>query len=578
MPEIKQLIQIKTLPGIRRDGTLLDGDNYSDGEWVRFQRGKPRKIGGYRLISDQLRGPVRNVHVWSKSQLNNIYAFSGHTIEMVQVDQNGGGSTIYDRTPGTFTGDDQLLWTTDTLFDAAAGSNKSLMLALPTKTLINIDDTTEYSLYVGDTNTTGSFTAVSDGNGVAAGGVFVTAPYAILYGKDGKVTWSNQNEPQNYTTGDAGTARVTGAKIVKGLPMRSGSGPGGIMWSLDSVVRMDYTGGQTVFKFTTLSPSSSILSQNSVVEYDGMYYWVGIDRFLVTDGSSVKEVPNNMNLNWFFDGLNHTHRQKVWGTKIPRYGEIWWFYPRGEATECSHAVVLNVREQTWYDVELARSAGYYSQVYTYPVWAGGYTAGNKLSLTMTVSSGTFAVGDNIIGTTSGASANIYFISGTNYRVTLNSDAQFIVGEGVSNVSQLGTAAPTVVTNLYELYSHEKGRNAVNGDLETAILSSFTTSDFGLPTGGFAQGDQQGVNRWTRIVRIEPDFNLTGSLNIEVLGREWAQEEDTVDGPYTVTSETARVDMRVQRRHVRLKFTNDSINGWYEMGRVILHTEPGDVRS
>lgn len=38
-------------PGVRRDGTELDSPFYLDGQWVRWQRGKPRKMGGYSSMS-----------------------------------------------------------------------------------------------------------------------------------------------------------------------------------------------------------------------------------------------------------------------------------------------------------------------------------------------------------------------------------------------------------------------------------------------------------------------------------------------------------------------------------------------
>jgi hypothetical protein len=37
-------------------------------------------------------------------------------------------------------------------------------------------------------------------------------------------------------------------------------------------------------------------------------------------------------------------------------------------------------------------------------------------------------------------------------------------------------------------------------------------------------------------------------------------------------------MREQRRMIRLRFNSNEVDGFYEMGRVILHTEPGDIRS
>jgi len=80
-----------------------------------------------------------------------------------------------------------------------------------------------------------------------------------------------------------------------------------------------------------------------------------------------------MNLNYFFDGLNQQQRQKIFGFKVPRFGEIWWCYPRGNATECSHAIIYNVREQTWYDTELpneGRTSATYSNLFVAPIAAG----------------------------------------------------------------------------------------------------------------------------------------------------------------------------------------------------------------
>ena len=46
-----KVFAIDTLPGIQRDGTYFDKNFYTNGRWVRFQRGRPRKILGYRAIT-----------------------------------------------------------------------------------------------------------------------------------------------------------------------------------------------------------------------------------------------------------------------------------------------------------------------------------------------------------------------------------------------------------------------------------------------------------------------------------------------------------------------------------------------
>ena len=59
----KKVFGLDTQPGVQRDGTVLDKNYYSDGKWVRFQRGRPRKIAGYREIVNTLAGPSRGIYL-----------------------------------------------------------------------------------------------------------------------------------------------------------------------------------------------------------------------------------------------------------------------------------------------------------------------------------------------------------------------------------------------------------------------------------------------------------------------------------------------------------------------------------
>lgn len=578
MPEIKQVFQITSLPGIKRDGTNLDGDNFVDGQWVRFNRGRPKKMGGYQEIPSNIPGPVRALRVWSRGDLTAIITASRFGIMQSNVDKNGGAGTVYNRTP---TGLPLLdgCWTIETMYDDAAGSQGTIFLAHRNNALTNIDEATPCPVYFGLASDTAAFTPIPGLS--VSGGVVSIPPYLVYYGSDGLVGWSDANQPQNLTTGDAGFDRVTGAKVVKGLPFRTGSGPAALLWSLDSVIRMDYVGGNAIFNFSTISAQSSILSQNSVIEYDGDYFWIGIDRFMVYSGGKVQELPNLMNKNWFFDNLNFDQRQKVWATKVPRFGEVIWFFPFGDATECNKAIVFNTIEKTWYDFELSRTAGYYSQVFPYPVWSGN-SSQKRVQLKLTSVTGVFAVGDNVVGLTTGISGVVSrVIDASTLLVKPLSDVPFEQlpsEETLRNNTQSGSGRIVQVLPISSSYIHEKGLNAVSTETESAINAYFETSDFGYPTGGAQQNNIQGLNRWTRLIRVEPDFLQSGDMTVEVVGREFAQSPDTESTLFTFGPTTGKIDMREQRRQIRLRFTSNVLNGNFEMGRVILHTEPGDVRS
>lgn len=577
MAEIQQLFQVTTLPGIKRDGTNLDGDNYTDGQWCRFMRGRPKKMGGFQELSSLLPGIVRSLLVWSRGSFNAVIAASESAITQSNIDANGGAGTVYDRTPVGFTTLDGC-WTMDSMYDDASGTQNSIILAHRNNALGDIDELTPYPVYYGVANTTDKFVPIAGLS--VAGGIVCIPPYLVYYGADGLVGWSDANQPQTLSGGDAGFDRVTGMKVVKGLPFRSGSGPAALLWSLDSVIRMDYVGGNEIFRFTTMSAQSSILAQNSVIEYDGDYFWIGIDRFMVFSGGKVQELPNQMSKNWFFDNLNFEQRQKIWATKIPRFGEIIWFFPFGDATECNKAVVYNVNEKTWYDFELSRTAGYYSQVFNHPVWSGEPSEA-LTKITLTSVTGSFLVGDVITGNSSSHAALVTTVESPGVLIVKSVTGEgvaFSSGENVTNNSRAGSGTASSVININVAYVHEKGYNNVTVNAEKAISSYFVTSDFGYPTGGARQNDIQGVNRWTRLVRVEPDFIQSGEMTVEVIGREFAQQADTTSQPITFLPDTGKIDVREQCRQIRLRFASNVINGNFEMGRVILHTEPGDVRS
>ena len=580
MAEIKQVSQITSLPGVKRDGTNLDGDNYVDAQWCRFvrQEGRPKKMGGYQEVGSAIPGPIRTLTVWTRGDFAGLITGSQSGITQANIDANGGSGTTYDRTPSGWTTQEGT-WTMDTMYDAAVGSASTIIIAHRNNAITSIDEATNCQVYFGLASNTAAFQPITGLS--VSGGICCIAPYLVYYGNDGLVGWTDINQPQTLTGGDAGTARVTGAKVVKALPYRAGSGAAAILWSLDSVIKMEYVGGNAIFRFSTLSAQSSIASQNSVIEYDGDYFWVGVDRFMVMSGGKVQELPNLMSKNFFFDNLNFDQRQKIWATKIPRFNEIIWFYPTGTNTECNRAVVFNVLTKTWYDFELSRSGGYNSQVFHYPVW-GGDSSQKLVRITLSGVTGSFQEGDSVVGVNTNVPAIVSKVESSTSLLVKPAGAYredfVVVGETLNNNSRSGSGATVTAVPIHSAYIHEKGLNAVTNDAETAIPSWFETSDFGYPTGGAQQNNIQGINRWTRLIRVEPDFVMNGNMTCEVIGREFAQQPNTASSPFTFGVETGKIDMREQRRQIHLRFESNEINGNYEMGRVILHTEPGDIRS
>ena len=729
-----KVFALDTKPGVQRDGTLFDKTFYNDGRWVRFQRGRPRKVLGYRVISDQLSGPSRGI--WVNAQNNFTSIFSGYSdgLQVLTIDENGVGSGIANFSLSNFTASPLNLWQFDGFYSVAGGVNN--LLAHPGQNLAAIDEDNNTPVLIGDitgtsmsqigvftstatsNNTTTITLAAADvrigagqtvtGTGVPAnttvvsvssttvilsnattvlgsqtytfnnnvsvsGGVVSLHPYVFVYGNAGLIKNCSAGDPDDWVSADANETNVATGKIVQGLPVRGGSNaPSGLFWSVDSLIRVSYIGGTGTpaqyWRYDIISSQTSILSSQCVIEYDGIYYWIGTDRFLLYNGT-VKEVPNDMNQNYFFDNLNYSQRQKVWATKVPRYGEIWWFYPRGDATECTDAIIYNVREQTWYDageaVGARRSAGYFSQVFAYPVAASTETLPEEVVFTDTfnevtgseflyldtyntqVAIGQVIAGSNIPTGTSvvaitssniktlgsitpgsgytdgvytgvpltggsglGAEATVSVVSGAVATVSITaSGAGYEVGDALSaddadlgggggsgfsipvatlyaqaiemSDAATGTGAVSLTFSLppdrIAVYQHEIGVDAIDGQNVSAIESYFETNDLGWVSGGPSQPGMEGANRWLRVERVEPDFLLDGEMELIVTGRPYAQSQDAPSDPYVFDGNTNKIDMKEQRRELRLKFRSNVVGGNYQTGRIIISADIGDVR-
>jgi len=64
----------------------------------------------------------------------------------------------------------------------------------------------------------------------------------------------------------------------------------------------------------------------------------------------------------------------------------------------------------------------------------------------------------------------------------------------------------------------------------------------------------------------------------VTGKGYADDSDITSNPYNFDPTTLKVDMREQRREMRLRFTSNTTGGNYFMGKVLLSLDVGDSRS
>jgi len=662
-----KVVALQIKPGIQRDGTQFNSPCYVDGQWVRFQSGLPRKMGGYKGIFLDAAGISRGMIMSASNGLNYIVSgYSGGLQQWVTAATDGVGTGPVNFTLNSFSANANNLWQMDIGYDSTGGGS-NMLIAHPGQNLTDITSTVNtrplFGQFTGTTlnpvgvftasgtitsssnqmtfattilgvgpgvsvsgtgipagttvvsaivtggvytvtlsanaTSSGTYTFTFDNNISVSGGVVMLYPYLFAYGNNGLIQNCAAGDFNNWTQGDANANNVSSTKVVKGLPLRGGTtSPAGLFWTLDSVVRVTYA-PQSVgsvnyyWRYDLITQQSSIMSSQCVIEYDGIFYWAGVDRFLMYNGV-VQEIPNSQNQNWFFDNLNYQQRQKVWVSKIPRWGEIWFFYPRGSATECTDAVVYNVREKVWYDAgqspAATRSAGAFSEVFRFPVWGGNVSQGYQItSVTINASGTGYAVNDTI--TVSGGAGNppaaliVTSVSGSSVTglsiINGGSYPNPLVGitSTIARAPSGGTGLTITATmsQFYTLWQHETGTDQIYTDQVNAINSYFETPSLGTYAGLVGSQQQPGDNMWTRCERIEPDFVQSGQMSVIVTGKGYADDTDITSDPYYFDPTTLKVDMREQRREMRLRFQSNTLGGNYYMGRVILSLDTGDVR-
>jgi len=135
----------------------------------------------------------------------------------------------------------------------------------------------------------------------------------------------------------------------------------------------------------------------------------------------------------------------------------------------------------------------------------------------------------------------------------------------------------IPAGLIQIFQHEIGTDEIDGQNVRAIRSFFETNDLSWLQGGPSQPTPEGINKWVRLERVEPDFLLDGPMELYITGRPFAQSEDSTTGPYIFDGNTGKIDMKEQRREIRLKFVSDAAGGNYQLGKVVLNADFGDVR-
>ena len=338
------------------------------------------------------------------------------------------------------------------------------------------------------------------------------------------IRFSEDESINKYTpqaTNTAGTQRLQdGTKIMGGLVAKENI----LIWTDNALYTMKFVGAPFTFGFEQVGTNCGLIGKNAAIEIDGVAYWMGNNGFFSFDGT-VNSLPCSVE-DFIYDDCDTTKGQQINAGINNLFTEVVWWYPTQGSDFNNRYVVYNYGQNNaqlpmgnWYtgtNTNSIRTTWIDSLVYPKP-YATAYNSSNT---------GSFPT---IIGETG-------------------------LGQSV-------------------LFEHETGTDQVNPDGSVTALTSFIQSfSFSL------QPDQSEV--FLAMRRFLPNFKvLTGNNQVTLSIKDFPSEDDiqTTLSPFTITSNTLKVDTRARGRYANIKIENTGVGESWRFGTFQVDIQPDGRR-
>ena len=338
------------------------------------------------------------------------------------------------------------------------------------------------------------------------------------------IRFSEQENINSYTitaVNTAGSQRLQdGTKIMGALVAKENI----LVWTDNALYTMKFVGAPFTFGFEQVGTNCGLIGKNAAIEIDGVAYWMGNNGFFSFDGT-VNTLPCSVE-DYIYDDIDTTKGQQVNAGINNLFTEVVWWYPTAGSEFNNRYVVYNYGQSNgqlpmgnWYtgtNTNSIRTTWIDSLVYPRP-YATAFNSSNT---------GTFPV--------------------------------------VQGQTGLGQSV---------LFEHESGTDQVNPDGSVTALTSFIQSfSFSL------QKDQSEV--FLAMRRFLPNFKvLTGNNQITLSIKDFPSEDDieTALSPFTITSDTLKVDTRARGRYANIKIENTGVGESWRFGTFQVDLQPDGRR-
>lgn len=173
--------------------------------------------------------------------------------------------------------------------------------------------------------------------------------------------WSSQDARTIWTPTALNSAGDLPINEVGTIMCGSKIKGGALIWTTTGVYFLEFIGRPDIYGSERAGNSCGIISRNAKCVFGSSAYWMGTNKFFTFKGYTR---PLECDIgDYVFGNINTTYAHKVWAHHRPSHNEIWFAYPHGAATECSHAAIYNYEKDYWNHTPFARAAGFDDEVF-----------------------------------------------------------------------------------------------------------------------------------------------------------------------------------------------------------------------
>ncbi len=175
---------------------------------------------------------------------------------------------------------------------------------------------------------------------------FVVAGYTSSLDAQ-KVQWSGINDETQWTqssTNQSDYQIIPDGGSVQGVT----GGEFGLVLTERSIYRMSYVGTPAIFQFDNISRNLGCFEPNSIVQYQGITYFLGDDGFYACDGTQIIPIGAEKVDRYFFADVDESYLYKMSATVDPIKNLIIWAYPSAGGNDSVDSLLIyNYELKKW---------------------------------------------------------------------------------------------------------------------------------------------------------------------------------------------------------------------------------------